>query len=150
MSTYQKVIILGNVGRDPEIKYTASGTAVVSLSLATSRRWKDKSSGEMQEDTEWHRVVAYDRLAEIVGQYVEKGSQLLIDGRLKTRKWEDKSNVTHYTTEVVVESMQLMGGTKGGEQRERPAQRQASASKPAGKTGNGTTGFDDMDDDIPF
>ncbi len=148
MSTYQKVILLGHVGRDPEVKYTSAGTAVVSLSLATSRRWKDKNSGEQQEDTEWHRVVAYDRLAEIIGEYVIKGSSLLIDGRLKTRKWQDKDGVDRYTTEVVVENLQLQGKASGD--REEKPQRQAPQRDRAPAKGSGSTGFDDMDDDIPF
>lgn len=147
MSSYQKVIIMGNVGKDPEVRYTGSGTAVCSLSVATSRKWKDKSSGEMQEDTEWHRCVAYDRLAEIIGEYVKKGHPIFIDGRLKTRKWEDKQDVTHYTTEIICESIQLMGRREDGEDR---PQRRAAPQGQKRQSSQGGTGFDDMDDDIPF
>lgn len=153
MSSYQKVIICGNIGRDPEIKYTQNGTAVCSLSVATSRSWKDKNSGERQEETEWHRVVAYDRLAEILGEYTKKGSKVLIDGRLKTRKWEDKDGIERYTTEIVAESMQMLDPKSDGERTERPrsqGQQRSGQQRTQGGQGKSQGGFDDMDDDIPF
>jgi single-strand DNA-binding protein len=153
MSSYQKVIICGNIGRDPEIKYTANGTAVCSLSVATSRSWKDKNSGERQEETEWHRVVAYDRLAEILGEYTKKGSKVLIDGRLKTRKWEDKDGIERYTTEIVAESMQMLDPKSDGERAERPrsqGQQRSGQQRTQGGQGKSQGGFDDMDDEIPF
>lgn len=156
MASVNKVILLGNLGRDPEVRYTPSGTAVCNLSVATSRQWKDKTSGERQEEVEWSRVVMYDRLAEVAGEYLKKGRQVYVEGRLKTRKWTDKDGVEKYTTEIVAESMKLIGGREeGGEGRpERSAappaqpsaeQRRSQASKPASNTG-----FDDMEDDIPF
>ncbi|HXD06489.1 MAG TPA: single-stranded DNA-binding protein [Burkholderiaceae bacterium] len=167
MASVNKVILIGNLGRDPEVRYTPSGSAVCNVSLATTRNWKSKDSGEKQEETEWHRVVFYDRLAEIAGEYLKKGRPVYVEGRLKTRKWQDKEGKDTYTTEVIAETMQLLGGREGAgmgggpgagdeggysresaePQRERPARSSAPASKPAPKS---ATGFDDMDDDIPF
>ena len=138
MSTYQKVLIVGNMTKDPEIKYTSSGVAVCSVSVATNRRWKDKASGEMQEEAEFHRCVAYDRLAEIFGEYTKKGSKVLVEGRLKTRKWE-KDGVTHYTTEIVCESMQMLDN--------KPNESRSQAAKPTTKSAGESNA---MDDDIPF
>ena len=162
MASVNKVILIGNLGRDPEMRYTPSGSAVCNVSLATTRNWKDKNSGERVEQTEWHRVVFYDRLAEIAGEYLKKGRSVYVEGRLKTRKWQDKEGKDQYTTEVIAEQMQMLGGREGmgggaGEerggddygdrpQRAAPAARPA-ASKPASKP---ATGFDAMDDDIPF
>lgn len=149
MASVNKVIVLGNLGQDPDMKYTASGTAVVSISVATSRNWKNKESGDRQEETEWHRVVAYDRLAEIIGEYCKKGKPIYIEGRLKTRKWQDKDGIERYTTEIVVESLQLLGGRDDGAapRQERSApRREESRRAPAPKAG----GFDDMDSDVPF
>ncbi len=150
MASVNKVIIIGNVGQDPEVRYTANGVAVVNLSVATSRKWKDKS-GDKQEETEWHRVVAYDRTAEVIGDYVKKGSRIYIEGRLKTRKWEDKEGVERYTTEIVTEQLQLMGDRNRDEE-DRPTRYQRENRAPAKKTSSTktNTGFDDMDDDIPF
>ena len=160
MASLNKVQIIGNLGRDPEVRYTPNGNAVCNVSVATTRQWKNKESGDKQEETEWHRVVFYDRLAEIAGEYLKKGRPVYVEGRLKTRKWTDKDGVEKYTTEIVADQMQLLGsregmgggdegGGGGGYGRERPAARPASpaASKPAAKSG---TGFEDMDDDIPF
>lgn len=148
MASVNKVIILGNVGRDPEVRYTPSGQAVANISLATSRKWKDKTSGDMHEETEWHRVVFFGRTAEVAGEYLKKGAACYIEGYLKTRKWQDKEGRDMFTTEVVAESLQLLGQREGGAPREadRPAGKPASkaASKPAGKNG-----FDDIDDDLP-
>jgi single-strand DNA-binding protein len=158
MASVNKVIIVGNLGRDPEVRYTASGAAICNVSIATTRNWKDKNTGEKMEETEWHRVVFYDRLAEIAGEYLKKGRPVYVEGRLKTRKWQDKEGKDNYTTEIIAQEMQLLGsregmgapaGEEGGYTRERAAAPAAAsaAKKPAGKP---ATGFDDMDDDIPF
>ena len=150
MASVNKVIVLGNVGKDPELRYTQGGTAVCTLSLATTRNWKNKQSGEKMEETEWHRVTFFDRLAEIVDEYVEKGHPLYVEGRLKTEKYE-KDGVDRYTTVIVAESMQLLGGRSEGS-REPRGNQQRPSSKPAPRqqAQKSSTGFDDMDDDIPF
>jgi single-strand DNA-binding protein len=109
MAGVNKVILVGNLGRDPEIKYTPSGVAVANFSIATSDEWKDKNTGEKQERTEWHRIVAWRRLGEICGEYLRKGSQIYIEGKLQTRSWEDRDGNTRYTTEIVAQSMQMLG-----------------------------------------
>ena len=159
MASVNKVILIGNLGRDPEVRYATSGSAICNVTIATSRIWKDKTSGEKQEETEWHRVVFYDRLAEIAGEYLKKGRPVYVEGRLKTRKWQDKEGVERYTTEIVADQMQLLGGREGAgggddmgssapaPQRSAPPARSAPPSKPAAKS---STGFDDMEDDIPF
>ena len=163
MASVNKVILIGNLGRDPEVRYAPSGSAICNVTIATSRNWKDKTSGERQEETEWHRVVFYDRLAEIAGEYLKKGRPVYVEGRLKTRKWTDKDGVEKYTTEIVADQMQLLGGREGGGgggggadaggyanegAPARPAARPAAAAaRPPAKS---STGFDDMDDDIPF
>jgi len=114
MASVNKVIIVGNLGRDPETRYATSGSAICNITVATSRQWKDKTSGEKKEETEWHRVVFYDRLAEIAGEYLKKGRPVYVEGRLKTRKWQDKEGVDRYTTEIVAEEMQLLGSREGG------------------------------------
>jgi single-strand DNA-binding protein len=168
MASINKVILIGNLGRDPEVRYAPSGLAVANMSLATTRSWKDKTSGEKQEEVEWHRVVLYDRQAELAGEYLFKGSAVYIEGRLKTRKWTDKDGVEKYTTEVVCESMQFLGG-KSDEDKptgargpaaspERGGQRQqtdnrrapAPAPRPAAKQAPQRNAFEDMDDNIPF
>ena len=150
MASINKVILIGNLGRDPEVRHTPNGAAVCNITIATSRSWKDKTSGEKVEETEWHRVVFYDRLAEVAGEYLKKGRPVYVEGRLKTRKWQDKDGKDNYTTEVVAEQLQMLGdrgaGDSGGgqprqAQEQKPQPRQAS--RPA-------SGFDDMDDDIPF
>src|SRR5262249_51894527 len=113
VASVNKVILIGNLGRDPEVRYTPNGAAVCNISLATTRNWKNRDSGEKQEETEWHRVVFYDRLAEIAGEYLKKGRPVYVEGRLKTRKWQDKDGVEKYTTEIVAETMQLLGGREG-------------------------------------
>ncbi len=161
MASVNKVILIGNLGRDPEVRYAPSGSAICNVTIATSRQWKNKDSGERQEETEWHRVVFYDRLAEIAGEYLKKGRPVYVEGRLKTRKWTDKDGVEKYTTEIVAEQMQLLGGRDGGgggdvemgsapaaAPRSAPARQAPAASKPA--PAKSSTGFDDMDDDIPF
>jgi single-strand DNA-binding protein len=162
MASVNKVILIGNLGKDPEVRYAPSGSAICNVSIATSRQWKDKA-GEKKEETEWHRVVFYDRMAEIAGEYLKKGRPVYVEGRLKYGKYTDKDGVERYTTDIVATEMQLLGGREGGgggddegaysRNREAapsraPASREsapsrAPAAKPAGN-------FDDMDDDIPF
>jgi single-strand DNA-binding protein len=139
MASINKVILIGNLGRDPEVRYTPSGVAVANFPLATSEEWKDKNTGEKQEKTEWHKIVAWRRLGEICGEYLHKGSQIYIEGKLQTRAWEDRDGNKRYTTEVVAQTMQMLG--------------------PAGK-GTSSTAIEDRfpveepvtipDDDIPF
>lgn len=171
MASVNKVTVVGNLGRDPEIRYNPSGAAWCTLGIATTRSWKDKTSGEKVEETEWHRVVLNDRLAEIAGEYLKKGRSVYIEGRLKTRKWTDKDGAEKFTTEIIATDMQMlgsregMGGGAGGggdeeggggyseaPQRRAPASRPAAApaSRPAAKPAPAATGFDNMDDDIPF
>ena len=168
MASVNKVIVLGNLGKDPEVRYTPNGNAVCNLRIATTRNWKSKDSGEKMEETEWHSVVLYDRQAEIAGEYLKKGRPVYIEGRLKTRKWTDKEGVERYTTEIVADSMQLLGGREGGggggaeeegggySERSAPAPRSAPAARPAPQAAarpapqKSSTGFDNMDDDIPF
>ena len=109
MASVNKVIIVGNLGRDPEVRYTPNGSAVCNVSVATTRSWKNKESGDKSEETEWHRVVFYDKLAEIAGEYLKKGRSVYVEGRLKTRKWQDKDGVEKYTTEIVATDMQMLG-----------------------------------------
>ncbi len=170
MASVNKVILVGNLGRDPEVRYAPSGGAICNVTIATTRNWKNKDSGEKMEETEWHRVVFFDRLAEVAGEYLKKGRSVYVEGRLKTRKWTDKDGVEKYTTEITATDMQMLGSREGmgggapaGEEEgggyERAApQRQAPASRPQGggrppaasKPTTSTTSFDSMDDDIPF
>ena len=154
MASVNKVIIVGNLGADPETRYLPSGEAVTNVRVATTDKWKDKASGEMKEATEWHRISFFGRLAEIAGEYLKKGSQIYVEGQLRTRKWQDKDGQDRYSTEIRADTMQMLGRREGaGEGREpsRSAPRAepqgeakpAGAKKPAGK-------FDDMEDDIPF
>ena len=145
MAAVNKVILIGNVGKDPEVRFTPNGNAICNLSVATTRTWKDKTSGEKQEEVEWHRVVMYDRLAEIAGEFIKKGKPVYIEGRLKTRKWQAKEGHDVYTTEIIAHEMQMLGGRDDAQQSARPAP--AAAPKAASKA---STGFDDMDDDIPW
>lgn len=152
MASVNRVILLGHLGRDPETRYAQSGVAICNLSLATSRSRTDKASGEKREETEWHRIVLYDRLAEIAGEYLRKGRPVYIEGRLQTRKWTDKEGVERYTTEIVAESLQLLGGRDDGE---RPADAAAtparSTQRPqARRQPAPTDGGAPFDDDIPF
>ncbi len=140
-----KVILVGNVGKDPETRYLPSGGAVTNLSIATSESWTDKETNEKKERTEWHNVVFFKKLAEIVSQYVKKGSQLYVEGQLRTRKWE-KEGQTHYSTEVVAHDMQMLGGMPRDGQQQRPATN-ANSQKPAQAA---ATRNDFEDDDIPF
>jgi single-strand DNA-binding protein len=139
-----KVILIGNLGRDPEVRYSPNGGAIANITLATSEAWKDKNTGEQVEKTEWHRVVFFRRLAEIAGEYLKKGSKVYIEGKLQTRKWQDKDGNDRYTTEVVANEMQMLdsrGGSASYSQDESPAaQPMSQEPAPAG----------DFDDDIPF
>lgn len=141
-----KVILIGNLGKDPEVRYTPSGLAVANITIATSEGWKDKQSGEMQEKTEWHRVVFYQRLAEIAGEYLRKGSKVYVEGRLQTRKWQDKNTgQDRYTTEIIASEMQMLDSKGGGSA-------DSSYEKPAAATGttDSAPALDSFDDDIPF
>ncbi len=152
MASVNKVILVGNLGRDPEVRYSGEGTAVCNLSLATTSSWKDKTSGEKREETEWHRVVMYSRLAEIAGEYLAKGRSVYIEGRLKTRKWQDKdTGADRYATEIVADQMQMLGG-KGDEVDREPSQRPArqSQQRQQPQQQQPASSLADMDDDIPF
>jgi single-strand DNA-binding protein len=155
MASVNKVIIVGNLGRDPETRYMPEGGAITNISVATTDKWKDKN-GEMQEKTEWHRVAFFGKLAEIAGEYLKKGSQVYVEGRLQTRKWQDKDGNDKYTTEIVAQQMQMLGSRQGmggaapaAGEREAPEREGAAkgAAKPAAKVGGK---FDDFEDDIPF
>lgn len=147
MASVNKVILIGNLGRDPETRYMPNGDAVTNVSIATTESWKDKGSGERQEKTEWHRVTFYRRLAEVAGEYLKKGSQVYIEGRLETRKWTDKEGVEKYTTEIIANEMKMLGGKRDdGQQQQRTTQQnQAPASSQQRRPS-----ADEMDDDIPF
>ena len=141
-----KVILVGNLGQDPEVRYMPNGNAVANFSVATSETWKDKQTGESRDKTEWHRIVVFGKLAEIVGEYVKKGTQVYLEGQLQTRKWQDQSGQDHYTTEIVINSlggtMQILGSRQNdGEQKQKaqPAQAQVQEAPPT-----------DFDDDIPW
>jgi single-strand DNA-binding protein len=147
-----KVILVGNLGQDPETRYMPSGKAVTNLRVATSESWKDKQTGEQREQTEWHSVVMYDRLAEIAAEYLRKGSQVYLEGKLRTRKWQDKEGRDRYTTEVQASEMQMLGGRSGAatgtESRGEPRPQQAERS--GGYTRSEEPAADTFDDDIPF
>ena len=154
MASVNKVIIVGNLGKDPEMRSFPNGDQIANVTIATTDKWKDKQTGEAKEATEWHRVAFGGRLAEIVGQYLRKGSQVYVEGSLRTRKWTDKDGVEKYTTEIYAEQMQLLGGreaTDAPAEARQPAPQQRPAAAPQRPTAKaGATGFDDMDDDIPF
>ena len=143
-----KVILVGNLGADPEVRYTASGSAVANLSIATTVGWKDKTTGENQTRTEWHRVVLFNRLGEIAGEYLKKGSQVYIEGSLQTRKWQDKSGADRYTTEIVGREMQMLGGRGQGGDDFPSAPPSSQSAKPASAPAPAAS--DEFDDDIPF
>ena len=157
MASVNKVILIGNLGRDPETRYMPDGGAITNISIATTETWKDKN-GDKQEKTEWHRVAFFGKLAEIAGEYLKKGSQVYVEGRLQTRKWQDKDGQDKYTTEIVANAMQMLGSRAGmgggaaqaaepGGEREMGGASRGGAAKPAAKTGGK---FDDFEDDIPF
>ncbi len=159
MASVNKVILVGNLGRDPEVRYSAEGSAVCNISIATTSSWKDKSSGERREETEWHRVVMYNRLAEIAGEYLRKGRPIYVEGRLRTRKWQNKEGQDQYTTEIIADQMQMLGGrdgmgdggTGGGQEgNPRPAAARPQAQRPAAPAAGGSANLGDLDDDIPF
>jgi single-strand DNA-binding protein len=159
MASVNKVILVGNLGRDPEMRTFPSGDRVANVTVATTDKWKDKTTGEMKEATEWHRVVFNGRLAEIAGEYLRKGSQVYIEGSIRSRKYTDKDGVERTAFDIRADTMQMLGSRQGmgspssmgdddgASRRASPPSRQQPASKPASKS---TTGFDDMDDDIPF
>lgn len=151
MASVNKVILVGNLGRDPETRYMPNGEAVTNVTIATTDTWKDKATGEKKEATEWHRVVFYRKLAEIAGQYLKKGSQVYIEGSLRTRKWQDKEGQERYTTEIIADTMQMLGSRQGSG--EAPAREREAAPAPAAAGGGkkpAASNFGDMDDDIPF
>ncbi len=169
MASINKVILVGNLGQDPEVKYMPSGGAVTNISIATTDTWKDKTTGEKKENTEWHRVVFFNRLAEIVGEYLRKGSQVYIEGNLRTRKWQDQSGADRYSTEIVAREMQMLGGRAGGSSDFAPQQQQSQqgggapqqsapqqnapqqqAPQQAPQQSAPPQNFDNFDDDIPF
>ena len=146
MASVNKVILVGNLGADPETRYAPSGDAICNIRLATTDTWKDKASGEKKEATEWHRVSFYGRLAEIAGQYLKKGSQVYVEGSLRTRKWQDKDGQDRYTTEIRADEMKMLGSRQDGAP---PLERETAPAQPASGAKK-ASGFDDMDDDIPF
>lgn len=162
MASVNKVILVGNLGADPETRFTPNGDQVTNIRLATTDRWKDKASGEQRESTEWHRVVFYRRLAEIAGQYLKKGSQVYLEGRLRTRKWTGQDGQEKYTTEIEATEMQMLGRREGGgaPEYERSSSgsssssggssRPASSSKAPAAAPSGGSNFGDFEDDIPF
>ena len=165
MASVNKVILVGNLGKDPETRYTPDGAAITNITVATTDTWKDKASGEKKEATEWHRVAFFGRLAEIAGQYLKKGRSVYIEGRIRTRKWQDKEGQDRYTTEIIADQMQLLGSREGmggpshDDEGGGGGNARAPASASAGAAGGGSKpaaakkpagGFDDMDDDIPF
>ncbi|MBY0578731.1 MAG: single-stranded DNA-binding protein [Burkholderiales bacterium] len=149
MASVNKAILIGNLGKDPEVRYSPDGSAIANITIATTESWKDKS-GEKQEKTEWHRVAFFGKLAEIAGEYLKKGSQVYVEGRIQTRKWQDKDGQDRYTTEIVADKMQMLGSRGGNsfEVSDAPSQGAGSKSQPQRPPSKG--GFDDMDDDIPF
>ena len=152
MASVNKVILIGNLGADPEIRYMPNGDPVATFNIATTDTWKDKQTGEKKEATEWHRIVIFRKLAEIAGQYLKKGAPIYIEGALKTSKWQNKAGQDRYTTEIVAYTMQMLGGKRDGEQsaprsESAPAQNQ-QRSAPAQNGGGGS--FDDFEDSIPF
>lgn len=162
MASVNKVIIVGNLGRDPEVRYTPDNRAITNITVATSERYTDKNSGEKKEITEWHRIVFFNRLAEIAGEYLKKGSSVYVEGRLQTRKWIDQSGQDRYTTEIVADQMQMLGSRNqsgggvpyddGQAGSNAPSSRPSSASRSAAPVAapSASTAADDLDDDIPF
>jgi single-strand DNA-binding protein len=153
MASVNKVILIGNLGRDPEIRYMPNGDAVCNVTLATTESWNDKASGDRRELTEWHRIVLYRKLAEIAGQYLKKGSQAYFEGRLRTRKWQDKDGADRYTTEIEASEMKMLGRREGGGDAPMPRDNpnDASQTPPPAKAQTGDSGgFGNFDDDIPF
>lgn len=161
MASVNKVILVGNLGRDPEVRYSAEGAAICNISIATTSQWKDRTSGEKREETEWHRVVFYNRLAEIAGEYLRKGRPVYVEGRLRTRKWTGQDGQEKFTTEIIAEQMQMLGGRDGGggdgygEAFSQGQQNAYGAAKGGSSPSRRpvpqqTDNLADMDDDIPF
>ena len=161
MASVNKVILVGNLGKDPEVRYAPSGDAFANVTMATTRTWKDKTSGEKKEETEWHRIVFNGRLAEIAGEYLKKGRSIYVEGRLRTRKWQDKDGADKYTTEIFADQMQMLGSREGMGGGDEGGGRASGAGGVSGGGASGAgakpapakkpaSGFDDMDDDIPF
>ncbi len=162
MASVNKAIIVGNLGRDPETRYLPDGGAVTNISIATTDSWKDKSTGEKKEQTEWHRVAFFGKLAEIAGEYLKKGSQVYIEGRIRTRKWQDKDGQDRYTTEIIADTMQMLGGRGGAggdtatrsdapmDMRGEPRTESRGEARAAAPSKKPASKFDDMEDDIPF
>ncbi|OGO91335.1 MAG: single-stranded DNA-binding protein [Coxiella sp. RIFCSPHIGHO2_12_FULL_44_14] len=145
-----KVILIGNLGNDPEVRYTPNGNAVANVTLATSMTWRDKQSGELQERTEWHRIVFFNRLAEIVGEYLRKGSKIYIEGSLRTRKWQDKTGIDRYTTEVIANEMHMLDSRQHNQEHNSTNAPQEGSSIPASQNIIPHSDAPDFDDDIPF
>ena len=150
MASVNRVTIIGNLGKDPETRYAPSGDAVTNITVATTETWRDKATGEKREATEWHRVVFFGKLAEIAGQYLKKGSQVYLEGKLKTRKWQDKDGHERYTTEINADEMKMLGGKGDGQQSEPQRQQQAPQRPQAPQKPASGGGFNEFDDDIPF
>lgn len=151
MASVNKVILVGNLGADPEVRYLPNGDAVTNIRIATTESWKDKNTGEKKELTEWHRVVFYRKLAEIAGQYLKKGSQVYIEGRLRTRKWQGQDGQDRYSTEIEATEMQMLGRREGsGEASSREPAARPTAARPAAAPAPSNGGFSDIEDDIPF
>ena len=145
MASLNRVTLIGHLGADPEVRYTQNREAIATIRIATTETYKDKSSGERKETTEWHRIVFFNRMAEVVGEYLKKGSPIYVEGRIQTRKWQDKEGQERYTTEIEANEMQMLGGKQSGESAPiQPKQEQRNAQ------GTPKTSFEDMDDDIPF
>jgi single-strand DNA-binding protein len=146
-----KVILVGNLGKDPEVRYMPNGNAVANITLATTESWKDKQSGEQQDKTEWHRIVMFRRLGEIAGEYLKKGSQVYIEGKLQTRKWQDNSGNDRYTTEIVANEMQMLGGRGGGGSTGFSSDSAPAQAAPAqSATATAAAAVDVFGDDVPF
>lgn len=150
MASVNKVILVGNLGADPTVRYSPDGAAICNVSLATTSQWKDKASGEKREETEWHRVVFYNRLAEIAGEYLRKGRSVYVEGRIKTRKWQDKeTGQDRYSTEIVADQLQMLGGRDDDGQRQAPQQRPDRAQQRPAAPQAPAANLAEMDDDLP-
>jgi len=149
MASVNKVILVGNLGADPETRYAPSGDAICNIRIATTDTWKDKATGEKKEATEWHRVAFFGKLAEIAGQYLKKGSQVYVEGSLRTRKWQDKDGQDRYTTEIRADEMKMLGSRQGSGEVP-PREREVASAPAAGAKKAPAANFGDMDDDIPF
>ncbi len=145
-----KVILVGNLGKDPEVRYSPNGSAMANVTIATTESWKDRQTGEKQEKTEWHRVVFFSRLAEIVGEYLKKGSQVYIEGRLQTRKWQGQDGQDRYTTEIVANDMQMLGSRSAGGGTSDWSDQQSTSNTAPGQAASTASAADDFDDDVPF